>query len=85
MRIISIARTSKLKLIIDFMPNGMKNSFMGMNLDEKKKNTLLLSGLHCDKYIEEWSQLMTNICEFVYDIYRQRKIIYDNMFEVGIT
>ena len=81
--IFSSARTSKLKLIMDSMPNGMKNSFMSMDLDGK--TTLLLSGLHCDKYVEEWSQLMINICEFVYDIYRQRKIIYDSMFEVGIT
>ena len=81
--IFSSARTSKLKLIMDSMPNGMKNSFMSMDLDGK--TTLLLSGLHCDKYVEEWSQLMINICEFVYDIYRQRKIVYDSMFVAGIT
>ena len=80
---LSSARSSKLKVIIDSMPNGLKSSFMEMNLNEK--TTLLLSGLHCGKYIDEWSQLMINICEFVYEMYRQRKIIYDDMFEVGIT
>ena len=79
-------------------PKGMKCDFkrrLGFLCDARQaaspkhilfeKTTLLLSGLHCDKYVEEWSQLMINICEFVYDIYRQRKIIYDSMCEVGIT
>ena len=79
----SSTRSSKLKVIIDSMPNGMRSSFMEMNLNEK--TTLLLSGLHCNKYIEEWSQLLINICDFVYEIYRQRKIKFDDMLELGIT
>ena len=79
----AIYRFSKLKQIIECMPEGMRYSFRNISLDEKV--ILLLSGLHCEVYIKEWSNLMIEICEYVYEIYRQRKTKYDGITLNGVT
>ena len=79
----SLFRLSKLKQIIECMPEGMKTSFINISIDERV--TLLLSGLQCEVFIEEWSALMVEICDYVYEIYRQRKIKYDAISSNGVT
>ena len=78
-----IFRISKLNKIIGKMPDAMKESFR--HSSQENKVILFLSGLNCDSYIDEWSDVMAEICEFVFEIYRQRKNRYDDVSENGIT
>ena len=61
----------------------IKTSFRNLGLDAKVN--LLLSGLHSEVFIHDWADLMTAICEFDYDIYRQRKLKYDAITLNGVT
>ena len=72
---LSNLRSTKLRELIDSMPEGMKYSFDDLHTDDKI--VFLLSGLHCKSFIKEWEDILIKICEFVYDIYHERKNIYD--------
>ena len=80
---LAMYRNTHLSVVTNSMPTGMRNSFL--SLPDDKKLELLLSGLHCNSLIEEWDNIMRNICEYVHGIYWERKMKYDNLMTIEMT
>ena len=69
-------REKKWTQVVNSMPPGMAACVEAM-VNDNEKTKFVLSGLRCDYLIEEWGLILVNISEFVYAMYKNRKLIYD--------
>ena len=74
-----IVRLANLGAIMFYMPAALKLCFSMK--DDVEKVQFLISGLQ-NSYVKEWSPLYRSITNFVYDIYKKRKDMYDIMEEI---
>ena len=70
----TLDRQNKLKVVIERMPQPMKNSYNDLNINEKL--SFLLSGLKSNSTFE-WPDVYEAIAQWVYCMYETRKIKYD--------
>ena len=69
-------RRTGLNSISSYMPDAMVSSFSNKNDEEKAR--FLISGLH-NCYVHEWAQIYEAIVIFVWNTYKRRKDLYDEM------
>ena len=70
-------RTPLLENIIKDMPAPMADCVLKMN--DADKFIFFISGLKCELFIDEWEQILIQICNFVHEIYVHRKSEYSLM------
>ena len=68
-------RETLISNIVCAMPQNMSNSFLSLNNCDRY--TILITGLHCKSYIQEWANVYYNIARFVFDMYKKRADLYD--------
>ena len=59
------------------MPLGMANDIKDLGIESK--TIFILSGMNSSSYIEEWRDIYYQISHFVYTMYKERMMIYDEM------
>ena len=59
------------------MPAPMADCVLKMN--DADKFIFFISGLKCESFIDEWEQILIQICNFVHEIYVHRKSEYSLM------
>ena len=70
-------RQNKLPSLYSHMPSAMKNSIAIMSNDEK--TAFILSGLNDSRLINEWAQIMIDVCYYVHHMYGARKVAFDDL------
>ena len=63
--------------VISCMPVGMANDISLLN--SREKYILIISGMKCTRFIQEWSEIFKNIAFFVHTVYSERKRKYDEL------
>ena len=61
--------------ILTAMPFAMRHEFNRMTLENKLY--FIISGLQCD-YNKEWAHIYKAMAKFVYELYRKRKLLYQD-------
>ena len=49
------------------------------DMSDEGKLLILVTGLHCDRLIDEWIPILISISSYIYAIYVKRKQMYDRM------
>ena len=62
------------------MPSAMKNSIKSMSHDEK--TSFILSGLNDSRLINEWAEIMIDVCHYVHHMYGARKVAFDDLVKI---
>ena len=68
-------RQASMKIMLDYMPTGMRESFLSMNNQAKAK--FILSGLGSETYLYEWQNIYLSASKFIHDLYRERANKYN--------
>ena len=63
--------------VLSVMPLGMAADLSA--LDPDSKTAFVLSGMNTTSFIEEWEDIYYKMANFVYCIYRERMLLYDEM------
>ena len=63
--------------VLNSMPASMAYCVNLQNNDEKLD--FIISGMKCETYVEEWSNIYYHIANFIYCMYKERAQQYDNL------
>ena len=66
-------RQRKWQAVTDSMPHAMVDCVGSLNASDKLK--FILSGFNGCKYEQEWENIFEAVIDFIYEIYKQRRMI----------
>ena len=77
---LDITRQRCMDEVKDSMPRAMWDEFSKMTHSQKLK--FILSGLNSTKYMPEWKYIYVSLSSLIYEIYKERALIYKRLNEL---